>query len=388
MSAIEFFVILIDSITKGSVEMKRNREKNFTKLLCGSLLAAVICFCAGCGRTVKYTSANTAMGTFVYQTVYTSGEDVTADVTGLINGLEQDTLSWRIAESEIARINARTGSGEGFVLSDNLRADLEVLREVSERSNGAFDITMHPVVELWNIDAWAAGQGVVPMQQTVAGAGEIQDNQPSDGATSIILPDQKQVTQALSHTGYEEITIENNTLYLPAEMSLDLGAAGKGIACDEIAEFLKESKVSGAVISVGGSVLTYGRKPDGMPWQVAIVNPLDTATQLGTLSLTGEWFVSTSGDYERYVEVDGIRYHHILDPATGYPATSGVRSVTIVCDSGILSDALSTACFVLGVEDGMELAESYGVRALFVDEAGRIFMTESMRGIFEEAGEQ
>lgn len=368
--------------------MKRNREKIFAKLLCGSLLAAVVCFCAGCGRTVKYTSVNTAMGTFVYQTVYTSGEDVTADVTGLINDLEQDTLSWRIAESELACINAQAGSEEGFVLSDNLSADLAVLTEVSERSSGAFDITMHPVVELWNIDAWAAGQGAVPMQQTVEGTGETQETQPADTTAQIKIPTSDQITQALSHTGYEAITIENNTWYLPADMSLDLGAAGKGIACDEIADFLKESEVSGAVISVGGSVITYGSKPDGTPWQVAIVNPLDTAKQLGTLSLTGEWFVSTSGDYERYVEVDGIRYHHILDPDTGYPAASGVRSVTIVCDSGILSDALSTACFVLGVEEGMELAESYGVKALFVDEAGQIFMTESMQGIFKEAGEK
>lgn len=379
--------------------MKRNREKIFVKLLGTGLLAAGICCWAGCGRTLKYTSVNTAMGTFVYQTVYTSEEDVTADVTGLINDLEQDTLSWRTAESEIARINAQAGSEEGFVLSDNLSADLAVLTEVSERSSGAFDITMHPVVELWNIDAWAAGQGAVLMQQTVEGTGETLDNQqaggattleaqPSDVATLISLPTSNQISQALSHTGYEAINIENNTLYLPADMSLDLGAAGKGIACDAIADFLKESEVSGAVISVGGSVLTYGSKPDGTPWQVAIVNPLDTAKQLGTLSLSGEWFVSTSGDYERYVEVDGIRYHHILDPDTGYPAASGVRSVTIVCDSGILSDALSTACFVLGVEEGMELAESYGVKALFVDEAGQIFMTESMQGIFKEAGEK
>ena len=378
--------------------MKRNREKIFAKRLCTGLLAAGICLCAGCGRTVKYTSVNTAMGTFVYQTVYTSGEDVTADVTGLINDLEQDTLSWRMAESEIARINAQAGGEEGFILSNHLSADLTILREVSQRSGGAFDITMHPVVTLWNIDAWAAGQGEVPMQQTVAGEGETQEPQssgvpaqeprPTDTATSGILPTSDQITQALSHTGYEAITIENNTLYLPADRSLDLGAAGKGIACDAIADFLKESEVSGAVISVGGSVLTYGSKPDGTPWQVAIVNPLDTTKQLGTLSLTGEWFVSTSGDYERYVEVDGIRYHHILNPDTGYPAASGVRSVTIVCESGILSDALSTACFVLGVEEGMELAESYGAKALFVDEAGQIFMSEDMQGIFKETGEK
>ena len=134
--------------------------------------------------------------------------------------------------------------------------------------------------------------------------------------------------------------------------------------------------------------MTYGTKNDNTPWQVGVVDPQDTSKLLGTLSLTGTCFVSTSGDYERYVEMDGIRYHHILDPATGYPADSGVSSVTIVCDSGILSDALSTACFVLGVEEGMELAQSYGVKALFADENGQLYMTEDMQEIFKQTGEK
>ena len=368
--------------------MKRNRKKIFKKLLCGSLLAAGLCFCAGCGRTVKFTSVNTAMGTMIYQTVYTSGEDVTDEITGLINELEQDTLSWRIDGSEVARINAQAGSVKGISLSQKLSRQLAVLMEVSERSNGAFDMTLHPVVQLWNIDAWAAGESGEAAKEDILTKPPAREDSLTDISTQVNLPDSHRIEEALLHTGYEAVTIENGTLFLPEGMSLDLGAAGKGIACDEIAEFLKEKKVSGAVISVGGSVLTYGSKPDGTPWQVAVVNPSDSSEYLGTLVLEGECFVSTSGDYERYVEVDGIRYHHILDPATGYPAASGVRSVTIVCDSGILSDALSTACFVLGVEQGMELAQSYGVKALFVDEAGQLFMTESMREIFKEAGEK
>lgn len=192
----------------------------------------------------------------------------------------------------------------------------------------------------------------------------------------------------MQNTGYERLEIAGDGIRLPVGMSLDLGAVGKGIACDRIRQYLEEKEVSGAVISVGGSILTFGQKPDGTNWQVGIVNPLQTEQTIGILSLNGQWCVSTSGDYERFVEVDDFRYHHILDPATGYPADSGVRSVTILCKSGILSDALSTACFVLGTEKGMELAESYGAEALFVDAQGKIYMTEGMKQYFRETGEK
>ncbi len=374
--------------------MKRNRVNFLEKLLCGIFLGAGLMLCAGCSRTVQYTSTNTAMGTMVHQTVYTSGKDVTPAITALLTDLEQDTLSWRLETSEVAAINAAAGTEEGIPLSEEMAQALAVLLEVSERSNGAFDITMHPVVRFWNIDAWAAGeaqQSDVPQQESALEA------QPSDsteqsavlsGEATVSLPTPSEIDVALSHTGYEALTLTGNQLYLPADMSLDLGAAGKGIACDRIAEYFAQTGVNGAVISVGGSVLTYGNKSDKTPWQVGVVDPQDTSKLLGTLTLSGTHFVSTSGDYERYVEIDGVRYHHILNPATGYPADSGLSSVTIVCDSGILSDALSTACFVLGVEDGMELAESYGAEALFVDENGKIYMTEDMQGIFKETGEK
>ncbi|MGN1144872.1 MAG: FAD:protein FMN transferase, partial [Acetatifactor sp.] len=138
----------------------------------------------------------------------------------------------------------------------------------------------------------------------------------------------------------------------------------------------------GAVISVGGSVLTYGEKPDGDSWRVGILNPFDTSENLGYLSLTGQWCISTSGDYERFVEVDGIRYHHIIDPATGYPAQSGVSSVTVLTKDGLLSDALSTACFVLGVEKGSRLAEEFDAEVLFVDKSGEMHMSKGMEEYF------
>ena len=222
---------------------------------------------------------------------------------------------------------------------------------------------------IWNIDEWAAG-------------GTEADS------SAAVLPAQEKIAEALARTGYERLQLSEEGLSLPEGMSLDLGAVGKGIACDEIADSFDgiahagQGAIQGAVISVGGSILTYGQKPDGSPWQVAVVDPFDTAERAGVLSLRGQWCISTSGDYERYIEVDGVRYHHIMDPATGYPADGGVRSVTVVCESGILSDALSTACFVLGADEGMRLAQQYGAEALFIQSDGTYLMTAGMENLF------
>ena len=142
------------------------------------------------------------------------------------------------------------------------------------------------------------------------------------------------------------------------------------------------------MISVGGSILTYGNKPEGGAWQIAVTDPQDPSQSVGVLTLDGGYCVSTSGDYERYVEVDGVRYHHILDPRTGFPARSDVAGVTIVTTDGFLSDALSTACFVLGSEEGQKLLEKYDAEGLFIDHEGTITMTEGMRQYFHLSNSQ
>lgn len=337
--------------------MKRLKKK----FLIGALLLLtsgfLVCIEGCAGEVLAQTASGVAMGTYVNQTIYTRDEALTGEVEELLLHLEEDMLSWRIAGSEIARINE--AAGEECSISDELKQDLISLLEVSERSNGAFDCTLGTLIRLWNMDAWsrAEEEGFIP-------------------------PTKEEITEALIDAGYDKIKITGDTIYLPSGIQLDLGAAGKGIACDRVAAFLAGKQVSGAVISVGGSVVTYGAKPDGSPWRVAVVDPLNPSSRLGILTLSGEWYISTSGGYERFVEADGIRYHHILDPATGYPADSGLAGVTIICHSGLLSDALSTACFVLGVEDGLALAESYGAQALFVTTDGQLYMTSGMEELF------
>lgn len=353
--------------------------KKYLQKIIGTLLSICI-LCSGCSRQPQmYQSVDTAMGTIINQTIYISADAgtadaVTAEVLSCIDDLEINYLSWRLETSEIYRINAKAGSGQPMEMSMLLTDTLQQCRKVYAASDGAFDFTMGSVARLWNIDAWV-GQPYT-------------------------LPTQEQIDGAMAYVGGDSSGIEGSIVNLPEGMQLDLGAVGKGIALDSVEQVLAQKDVvTGAVISVGGSILTYGSKPDGSLWNVGIVHPLDTSRNIGILSLPGGCSVSTSGDYERYVEVDGIRYHHILDPATGRPADSGVGSVTILYvgeesdkdlvvgnpernTKGLFSDALSTACFVLGVEEGLELAEAFGAEALFVDKQGEIYMTEGMKQYF------
>ncbi|MDE6641249.1 MAG: FAD:protein FMN transferase [Acetatifactor sp.] len=338
-------------------------KKIFAVLLTGVLLVCCGCGAEQAGQVRQIQNVDTAMGTVISQTLYTTGDETetAAEIMELLRKLEEDVLSRRLDTSEVWSLNAAAGSAEGCSLSDPMEEILEGCLEIWEKSDEAFDVTMGPVVSLWDIDSWAAGE--------------------KEGMFA--PPEEEQLQNALEICGSGSLDIRGNRLYLPDGAQLDLGAVGKGIALDHILAYLREKdEITGAVISLGGSVLTYGQKPDGGCWNVGIANPEDTASNVGILTLEGEWFISTSGDYERYMEVDGIRYHHIIDPATGYPADSGVAGVTILAKDGFLSDALSTACFILGEERGLALAENFGAEALFVGKDGSITMSRGMKAYY------
>ncbi len=307
-------------------------------------------------REREYQLDSFAMGSYVRQTVWgREPEKAAAETVQRIGELERE-ISWR-REGDVARVNSQAG-GEPVALSDSVGELLAEMVELCERSSGALDITLGPVMGLW------------------------------DFANEPRLPEAGELAERMALVGWQEVELTGDSLSLGREgMSLDLGAIGKGAACDVALDEYSRSQVQAAVIAVGGSVGLYGQKPGGGDWQVGVRDP-EGSGSLGVLSLPGG-FVSTSGSYEKYFEQDGKKYNKILDPRTGNPAESGLVSVTVWCPPGMdvkypgaLSDGLATACFVLGLEDGMELLESYGAEGIFITEDGDITVTKGLEGRF------
>ena len=254
-------------------------------------------------------------------------------------------------DSEIALLNASAGGGR-VSLSEDTMFLLAESKRYSRLSNGAFSITTRPLSALWQIHARCG---------TVPGRAEVE--------------------QALALVSDDDILLDGDSRTASLRLSgqsVDLGGIAKGYAADEVRRILLGNGVTSALINLGGTVVSIGD-----PRQVGIQHP-DRATgiAMGRISLQNGCAV-TSGDYERFYEVDGVRYHHIVDPRTGYPARSNLRSVTLIGDSAMNLDALSTAVFVLGAAEGLRLIREAGVEAVFVTTELEVFCTEGLRGNFQ-----
>lgn len=219
-------------------------KKYFMVLLTSLLLACCGCGAGRSGQIRQVQNVDTAMGTVIRQTIYTTeeGTEAATEIMELLHELEAGMLSRRLDTSEVWSLNAGAGSAEGSSLSAPMEEILEGCLEMWRKSEGAFDVTLGPVVSLWDIDGWAAGE--------------------REG--SFVPPEEEQLQRTLENCGSGSLGIKDGSLYLPEGMELDLGAVGKGIALDHILSYLQErDEISGAVVSLGGSVLTYGQKPDG-----------------------------------------------------------------------------------------------------------------------------
>lgn len=305
-----------------------------------------------------------AMGTSVAVLVYpekasdASSEQLSHELIEDIQRLDEEVISYRVDKSETSRLNAGLKSGEKIAVSDELMTIIKGSYRICEDSDGALDITLGPLLSCWNIETATA--------------------------EDFVVPEKDDIERSLEETGYEKLIMDEGekSIYASSPISLNFGSTGKGYALDIIRQKLEEEAVTGALISVGGSVLAYGKKPDGKAWRIGIRNPRKSAEDMiGYLEFEAEPYIciSTSGDYEKYIEKDGIRYHHILDRAFGAPARSGLSSVTVVSRSGIDSDGLSTACFVLGMDKSYELLRKYNAEAVFVDENGVVTVTDGLK---------
>ena len=349
----------------------------------------------------EYSKTDFVMSTVLSEKIYGT-KDVTQDIKEELDKLEKEQLSWREDSSVVSKINADAQKGTKTKLDSDMTSWVEDSLELARRSNGAFDPTIGRLTRLWNIEG---DNPKVPSKQ------EVKNTLKDTGYTKIHLEKVETQNTAITKKNVDK-DIKDNTaknkeisedtsqntntnesvssIYIGDKCTLDLGAVGKGIACDVVQDYLKKQKeVGGAVIAVGGSILLYGSKADGSDWNVAVQNPRgQDGEAMGVLSLSGTTNVSTSGDYEKYFMQDGKRYHHILDPSTGYPADSGLISVTIVSDSGLLSDGLSTACFVLGKEKGQKLLETCGAEGIFIDQNKKVTVTKGLKDKFTILNEE
>lgn len=329
------------------------RRKKVLRLIFSIMSAFCLAACSvqPQNQTITKKHFSIQMGTYCSITLYLQEEDEEAvgRLEACIEALENETLSWRIETSELAQINAAANEGADCTVSEEMGNYLRQSLAVCAASGGALDISAAPVIWLWDI-----------------------------GGENARVPEQEEIDALLPLVGYEQISLsEDNILSMPQGMQLDLGAVGKGIACDELMEELEnDGNITGAVISVGGSVLTYGTK-QGKDWTIGIADPENTEAYAGTLEMGGGRYVSTSGGYERYITAeDGTVYHHILDPQTGWSAArNSYASVTVIADSGLLADALSTACFILEEDEGRALLAQYHAEAVFIYENGEIATT-------------
>ncbi len=312
------------------------------------LLAFIIGFAVFDGVFNKNISGNFfAMDTVVsFDITGKDSEEAAEQAEKTVKTLDSEILSRHNESSFTARVN-KTAGGR---MEDHFKSYVSTLLDVNAKSNGAFDFTLGAVSDLWSFN------------------------------DSPRVPDSSEIIDALSHSGCGKIKIEEDYLSLTdAQTVLDFGAAGKGIALDEIKNNFADKTVKRAIVSVGGSVLLYGedkftvgiRKPDGNAGEFIGILTVDACC------------ISTSGSYERNFEENGLTYHHILDPKTGYPVDNGIISVTVISDSGILSDTLSTACFVLGTEEGMKLAEEYGCETVFVTSDKKIYASDGAAKMLE-----
>lgn len=292
-----------------------------------------------------------AMDTYMTVTVY--GEDTKAALDKAEEKVAELERLWSVTDenSEIYAVNH--SGGNSVSVSSETAALLGFSLDISAMTDGALDCTMYPVLTEWG---FTTGDYKVPSDENIA--------------------------ELLENTGYQKIHLDGQSVTVPENMQIDLGAVGKGYTGDLLAETLKENGISSALLDLGGNIQTIGKKSDGSDWKLGLRSPFDEGT-FAVLEAS-DCAVITSGGYERYfVGDDGETYWHILDPKTGKPAQSGLISATIIGKEGRLCDALSTSIFVMGLDKAENLWRQHDdFEMVLVTENGGIYITEGLEDKF------
>ncbi len=316
------------------------------------ICAVALSGCSAQDTTPKETAEIFAMNTIMNLTVYgENASEVLQDARGMVQKYEQ-LFSVNIETSDVAKLN--NAGGQSVQVSEETYDVLQRSIQLSQQTEGFFDVSIYPLVRAWGFTT-----------------------------ESYRVPEEKEIQEILQHIDYRNILLgKENMVTIPADMQIDLGAIAKGYLSQKLIELFEEKQVTAAVVSLGGNVQTYGRKPDGTAFQVGITDPIDGVSVYGGLEV-GEKAVVTSGSYQRYFEQDGKQYHHIMDKRTGAPAESDLKSVTVIANRGDVADSLATALFVMGKEKAIAFDESHDeVQLILIDSQNQVWTSEGL--VFEK----
>ena len=317
------------------------------------LLTVLPLFLCSCTDEAPKSRDIFAMDTYMNIVAYGENADITLNsAKSEIYRLEK-ILSVTDENSEVYKLN--NSHGKTVAVCEDFVNLLDFSTGYAEKTEGYFDISIYPLLRLWG---FTTGDYKIPTQEEI-------DNM-------------------LKYVDYSKINTNENEVTLPIGFEVDFGAVAKGYTSDKVADILKENGIKSAIINLGGNVHALGKKPDGSMWNVAVTNPLSPDDTLGILMVTDKAVV-TSGNYQRYFTGDdGKNYCHIINPFTGYPVENGLASVTVIGESGLMCDALSTALFVMGKEKAVEfMADRPNMSYILAEENGNITISENISRHFE-----
>lgn len=327
-----------------------------------TVISFIIILLAGCssaqGQSVKllkepYKQTVFLMGTVVTVKVYDEGKEPALEKS--IARIQElaNQISPEEQDSEIDIVNDSAGI-EPVKVSDDVFQLIKEGKQYSEDADGSFDITIGPLTRLWHI-----------------------------GFDDARKPEQSEIDEVLPKINYENVVLneEEKTVFLKERgMKLDLGAIAKGFIADETVKVLREEKVTTAIVDLGGNIYVMGNNPSGNPWRTGIQDPFSARGKTIGVFPASDLSVVTSGVYERYIEVNGVRYHHLLNPSDGYPFEGDIAGVSIISEYSIDGDALSTTIFSKGLEGGLKHLENMkGVEAIFVTFDKKVYVTKGLK---------
>lgn len=335
----------------------KNKKNILIAILCIILTFSFI----GCGKkdssSNKLTRTEYLMGTVVTITLYDDGDekilDKAFDKVKEIEGL----VSINTSGTELDKVNDNSGIYPVKVSSDTYNIVKSGL-EYTELTEGVFDITIGPLVKLWSI-----------------------------GLPEAKVPTQNEINEKIKLINYHDLELNDNdeSIFLKKKgMMIDLGGIAKGYTADAIASVLKDEGVKKAIIDLGGNVYAIGQKDKKDLWKIGIQNPQETRGEIVGSVLIKDKSIVTSGIYERFIEENGKKYHHILSPSTGYPYDNDIAGVTIISDKSVDGDALSTSMFAMGIEKGLKFINSRSdIEAIFVTKDNKIYLSEGAKELFK-----